>query len=168
MKLLAEFCKNFSRILSAGCGPYEAQVIKATHALDASTLAGHYLTWLGWQGEFRQGDVADMPYLSNSFDVAVCSEVIEHLPDEDMVVRTFAELNQISKNWIVTTPCNPLGPKNTEPTHKRAFTLTQLQEHVKMFDAKIFIDAIYFYVVKDGSGSFARISDKYAVKPISA
>ena len=99
-----QFCEGKEKILSVGCGAFEPIFLKATHALDATPVSGELLKQQGWQGEFRQGSCDELPYPDKFFDVAVCSEVLEHLPDDEMIARTFREVDRVAKTWIFTTP----------------------------------------------------------------
>jgi hypothetical protein len=167
-KILAAFAREMAqkskKILSVGCGSYEPIVIGATHACDLSPLAGQFLQQLGWQGEFKVGDCLDLPYITYQFDVAVCSEVIEHLPTFEDVMKTFEELDTISKNWVITTPCNPRGKLNPEITHKRDFTEAQALDLARLYNAKLFKDELYYYFVKEERDVFAGISDQHIRK----
>jgi hypothetical protein len=146
---IRKFIEGCATVLSVGCGPYEPVVINATHACDVADNALTFLKLGGWSGEFRICSCDNLPYSYKQFDAAVCSEVIEHLPDLESVKKTFEELTRVAKRWIVTTPCNPLGPKNTEPTHKRAFTeellSTLLPTSVLPQNINVEKDDTYFY-----------------------
>ena len=159
--LLKAFCEGFSTILSVGCGSYEPLIIKATHACDVSFLSLEFLRSQGWKGVFLECSCDNLPFSPLSFDVAVCSEVIEHLPDLESVGKTFLELNRVAHNWILTTPCNPLGPKNPERTHKFAFSLEQLKEFTKDLNVKIFKDDLHYYVIKKEDGTLPEIFNRY-------
>ena len=159
--LLRAFCEGYKKILSVGCGSYEPLQIGATHACDVSSLSHHLLKKQLWQGAFSVCSCDELPFPGLSFDVAVCSEVIEHLPNLEIVKKTFQELNRVALNWIVTTPCNPLGPLNTEPDHKFAFSAAQLRELSAQPFVKIYKDEIYFYVVKSDDAKKISIFDEH-------
>lgn len=146
---LRAFCQGCKKSLSIGCGGYEPFVIQATHALDVSPIAKEYLDILDWKGVFVVGSCTDLPFKDKEFDAAVCTEVIEHLPTLWMVEQTFREIDRVAKKWIVTTPCNPLGPLNTEPTHKFAFTMEELFKFLPGVEVCINKDALYWYVIRD-------------------
>jgi len=151
VQIIKDFCKGSKKILSVGCGPYEPIEINATHAVDIVMNSRDYLRKLGWKGSFYLGSCDNLSSGWNKertgFDVAVCQEVIEHLPDLETVKKTFQELNRVAKKWIVTTPL----VKGTEPTHKRALTLRQLQEFTKGMNVEIKNDGWYWYVLHNSN-----------------
>ena len=66
---------------------------------------------------FRQGSVYELPYKNNSFDLVVCTEVLEHLEESEKALK---EMLRISKKYlIISVPnepffmlCNFLRGKN--------------------------------------------------------
>ena len=160
-QLLAGFCACFRRILSVGCAGYEPILIKATHACDVVELSHKLLTSQGWGGDFTVCSCDDLPYPAKSFDVAICSEVIEHLDNYDMVQKTFDELDRVAHNWVITTPCNPLGELNPEKTHRFAFSREQLKAFANFTKTKIYKDSIYYYVVKSENEKATEIFDRH-------
>ena len=46
------------------------------------------------------GDFRDMPFEDNSFDLIICSDVLEHLPD-DIYKKTIKEFKRVSKKYIL-------------------------------------------------------------------
>jgi len=140
--IIRKFCENARTILSVGSGGREAIVIGATHACDIVPNSGEYLKKDGWNGRFKLADCTNLPYPDNSFDVVVCSEVIEHLPDVKDVQDTFQEVNRVGKRWIITTP----RIKSPEPTHKHLFSLRDIEMYTKGMKVRIFHRDIYWFV----------------------
>lgn len=55
---------------------------------------------------FKDGSIYDMPYKGNSFDLVVCTEVLEHL---EQPARALQEMLRVSKKYlIVSVPNEPL------------------------------------------------------------
>jgi len=115
---IASFCKNFENILSVGSAAYEPIKIKATYALDVHPIAGKMLKKNGWKGKFVIGDCRELPFPDKSFECGCCSDVVEHLPTGNDVVRTVKELNRVCRNWILTSP----NKWEHQPIHKRVLT----------------------------------------------
>ena len=143
---LKEFCKGAKKILSVGCAGVEPWAIGATHACDVSRVAYEFLKKNNWPGYFFVSSCDNIGADDKEFDAAVCSEVIEHLPDLETIKKTFSELDRVSKKWIVTTPCVDVK----EPTHKFLFTEEQLKNITEKFNTKIIKKDIHFYIIKNG------------------
>lgn len=53
----------------------------------------------------REGDIYQLPYENNSFDVVLCSEVLEHLEYPE---KALVELNRVARKYaIITVPNEP-------------------------------------------------------------
>jgi len=146
---LRKFCEGAKNILCIGSGGVEPIVIGATHAVDVDILSGDMLRKQGWKGSFYVGSCDNLASGWSSkgkmFDVAVCSEVIEHLPDLEDVKKTFQEINRVAKKWIVTTP----HIKINDPGHKRVFNIKLLTECTAGLKVKITKKDIYWYISND-------------------
>ena len=147
-KIIIPFCQGARTILSIGSGGVEPTIIKATHAIDIVPHSEHLLRVLKWRGHFKVASCTNIPAPDNYFDVAVCSEVIEHLPDVSDVSKTFSEINRVAKRWIVDTPGNPLGPLNIERDHKRFLDIETLKKLTSKYKVEVFKDGNYNYVKK--------------------
>jgi ubiquinone/menaquinone biosynthesis C-methylase UbiE len=51
----------------------------------------------------KQGNIYDLQYKDNSFDVVICSEVLEHLEDPE---KALSELVRVSKKYVVLSVPN--------------------------------------------------------------
>lgn len=121
-RMMAEFCRPFKKVLSVGSAGREPIIIKATHAMDVSPVAGELLKEAGWKGKYVVGSCTELPFKDKEFDCGICSEVIEHLPTIEDVEATLNELNRACKSWMVTTPAQPVP----EPDHKHFFKPGQI------------------------------------------
>lgn len=114
------------KILDVGCGGYMPRTLHADAAVDINELSGTLLRRDGWVGDFRVVDGRNLPFRNKEFDLAVCSEVIEHMDSVVEVRQLLAELRRVAHEFIVTTPAASApgvrDPWNTEPTHKLFFT----------------------------------------------
>ena len=128
-QILKKFCNNCNNILSVGCGPKEPILINSSHAIDIIPDSLDHLRKAGWQGTFRSGSCTDIPYRNKEFEIVVCSEVIEHLPDIKDVIKTFHEVARVGKRWIIDTPNSDIiPPKNQNPAHLQFFTINKIEE----------------------------------------
>lgn len=147
-EIIKRFCNGAKTILSVGCGGHEPVAIGATHACDIAPNAADYLKLLGWNGVFTVCSCTNLPFPDKFFDVAVCSEVIEHLPTDQDVLKTFEELDRVAVTWIVTTPRFMRGRGNPEKTHKRDYSFKELGAILSKYQPYIYRKSMYFYVEK--------------------
>jgi len=129
-----------SRRLSVGSGGHEPIRIGCNYALDVTPLAGRFLLRSGLQISYVCGDCSSLPFADKSFDVGVCSEVIEHLARIEDVEATLNELNRACCKWVVTTP----SVQVPEPDHRRVFTYAELAEWAERFDAYVVRVGIWY------------------------
>jgi len=147
-QIVLPFISGSRKILSVGGGAVEPSVIKATHLIDIAPNAGELARFMKWKGYFKVGSSTDIPAPDKYFDVAVCREVLEHLPTLDDVKKTLHELDRVAKKWIATTPAYPLGPKNPERTHKRFLDLETLKRLSPKDNVEVLKIGGYNYVKK--------------------
>lgn len=145
-EIVLPFISGCRKILSVGGGAVEPTVIKATHLIDIAPNAGELAGFMKWKGYFRCCSCTNIPAPAKYFDVAVCREVIEHLPTLEDVKKTLYELERVAKKWIVTTPAYPLGPRNPEKTHKRFLDLETLKRLSPKYKVEVLKIGDYNYV----------------------
>ncbi len=155
-KILKRFVEGAKKSIDIGSGGFMPHYLGVTHACDISPLSGRLLKGLGWKGKFKVCSCDKLTYLDKSFDVAVCSEVIEHLPKLDMVIKTIYEINRIAKKWIITTPCASApgfrDAWNKEPDHKHFFTavdLIKLSRPISVTVEVLYDKGVYYAFLKN-------------------
>ena len=121
-KLLSNFEKNLlseikalkpQSILDVGCGEgftleklRKAKIGKQLEGVDFLELA----ITLGKKEHpgltLKKGSIYDLKYKANSFDVVICSEVLEHVDDPE---KGLAELVRVSKKYcVLSVPNEPI------------------------------------------------------------
>lgn len=75
------------------------------------------------------------------FDGVVCSEVIEHVEDDEALVKGLLDITK--KILIITTPNTSIN----DPGHLRVYTEKRLAELFAGHNFEIIRDGIFFYVV---------------------
>lgn len=109
------------RILDVGCG--SGRHTCAASRLDRVVAIGADISYkdvaaarekLAFQeglGENRAGawgtlvaDIAHLPFRDRAFDLVICSEVLEHIPDEKGAVRELARVLKPGKDLVVSVP----------------------------------------------------------------
>lgn len=83
-------------------------------------------------GTFHKGDVQALPFQDNEFDVAVLTEVLEHVPLPWVAMR---EAGRVAKKVLITTPCEgrwqvPIAFRVAG--HIRQYTLDMFALHLRM------------------------------------
>jgi SAM-dependent methyltransferase len=96
-----------ARILDAGCGSGRNMVDLARHGevtgvelseASAELARGRHV------GEVVEGSVMEMPFAPDSFDLAVCLDVIEHLQDDRGALRELRRVLAPDGALLVTVP----------------------------------------------------------------
>lgn len=125
-------------VLDAGCGDGRfanrvAKVFEVT-ALDYSVAA-----LLQVQVPKVCGDLTRLPFANGSFDLALCSQVLEHLPDT-MFGVALAELKRVARKYVLVTVPNyekdysDIRARSVKcPECKRVF---HLDGHVRPFTSR--------------------------------
>jgi len=101
-KRLDSICKEVKtwknkRVLDVGCSGGMLQNLLSDRCSEVYGLDinDFILTTTDFQEQYICGDAMRMPLKSNSFDVVICSHLLEHLP---FVYRGIKEMNRISKS----------------------------------------------------------------------
>lgn len=93
------------------------------------------------------GDIYDLPYKNNSFDLVLCTEVLEHLAYPK---KAFKEIHRVSKKYIViSVPNEPffllsnllrgkyLSRLGNHPEHINHWTILSLKRFIHVNNGKI-------------------------------
>jgi SAM-dependent methyltransferase len=96
-----------ARILDAGCGGGRNMVELARYGrvtgVELSPLSAEIARGRG-VGEVVAGSITDMPLATDSFDLAVCLDVIEHLDDDRGALRELRRVVAPGGMLVVTVP----------------------------------------------------------------
>jgi SAM-dependent methyltransferase len=96
-----------ARILDAGCGSGRNMVDLARHGevtgVELSEASASIARERG-VGEVVEGSVLEMPFARDSFDLAVCLDVIEHLEDDRAALRELRRVLAPGGVLLVTVP----------------------------------------------------------------
>jgi ubiquinone/menaquinone biosynthesis C-methylase UbiE len=110
-KLFEMLPEGVESILDAGCGggALMAKLARVgkyrVEGMDMSEIGVRTVRQqLGMQA--RVGSVVEMSdFADASFDLVICSEVIEHLKEEE-IPRCISEITRVARRWVITTnPC---------------------------------------------------------------
>ncbi|MFH1092011.1 MAG: class I SAM-dependent methyltransferase [Pseudomonadota bacterium] len=109
------------RVLDAGCGTgrhlAEAARCRDLVAIGSDILyedlvqARNRLNFHQYVGEtgggpwsFLTADVTDLPYADESFDLVICAEVLEHIPDHNKALAELVRVLKPGRNLVVSVP----------------------------------------------------------------
>jgi SAM-dependent methyltransferase len=133
-----------SHILDAGCG--EGFTLRQLHAdgVQATMLGADFSrTALAWSQANRMTlsplittDVCHLPFPTNGFDLVLCLEVLEHVPDSALGL---SELARVSRDYLlVSVPHEPffLGANFLRGKYWR--TLGNHPEHLHIYTGRAF------------------------------
>lgn len=141
-------------ILDAGCGEgftmdrlskngIGREIEGVEYSKDALTLGKKLFPNL----IFKEGSAYDLPYKDNSFDLVICTEVLEHLNEPTKVLKEALRVSK--KNILVSVPSEPffmlgnfLRGKNlsrlgNDPGHINHWTIISFQNFLKNNGLKI-------------------------------
>ena len=94
------------------------------HGLDISQAAVDYAKRLAQhkgvaeRASFTTGNIAGLPYTDGSLDLVIASEVIEHTPDPQLVLREIARVLRPCGHLILTMPMESHTPAHLQSLHR--------------------------------------------------
>ena len=88
------------------------------------------------KAKIKKGDIYKLPYKANSFEVLICTEVLEHLEDPKAAL---AELKRVtSKYVIISVPNEPLFTVQRFLRGKNIMKLGDHPEHIQHWNSTSF------------------------------
>jgi len=87
---------------------------------------------------FLCANAEKLPFLDESFSSALCTDVIEHLSDPEMLLLESNRILKPGGKFVLTTP-NKIAPEMTDPEHKREFTVSELTELLEKYFANVYV-----------------------------
>lgn len=87
--------------------------------------------------DFAAGSIFEMPFPDDSFDLVVCTEVLEHLPQP---AAGLAELRRVSRGWLLlSVPHEPLFMAANFLRGKNIRAWGNDPEHINHWSARSFV-----------------------------
>ncbi len=132
------------KILDAGCG--EGFISSILHAnLKTAVVTGLEITHeavlkareLNPDIEFLQGSVYEVPFDDESFDISVCTEVLEHLESPEKAIK---ELLRVSRKAVIfTVPNEPWFCMGNLLSLKNVYRLGNPIDHIQHWTYNQFV-----------------------------
>lgn len=84
----------------------------------------------------KKGNIYELPYKANSFDIIICTEVLEHLEEPD---KALDELKRVTKKYIIiSVPNEPLFTIQRILRGKNVLKLGAHPEHIQHWTSGAF------------------------------
>ncbi len=179
--ILAEAFKEAtpaSRILDAGCGfgMYSMILAEKGFTVDSidldkvrtdsiRTMLSEYPV-IGRHITPFTGSLTNLPFVDNSYDLTICSEVIEHIPEHITAIRELARTLKPGGLLILSVPYHS---RHNERFHKKfgherpGYTLEQFQ---KLFGGVGLEVQKYFYYERAFGSPLFRLFNSLHAKPL--
>lgn len=146
--MLENLDKNAITLLDAGCGRgYWLNMVSEKTNLDLTGCDLYDNVTLN-RGTYVKGNIENLPFEDNSFDIVTCHHTIEHILNLD---KAISELKRVAKKQlIIVTPC------------QRYFEFT-LDLHINFFPIESYLTTIIKmnkYICKKKMGDWVYIGDK--------
>jgi SAM-dependent methyltransferase len=156
-QMAIEHAGDFQNVLDVGCGAnlvYDQVLVNL-----GKRVVGMDFTWSFLKLAPRisrvalvQGDATDLPFADEAFDAVICSETVEHIPEEGFVVKELARILR-PHGWLFFTVPNLWNAarileavKHLNPTvrlmpgHLREYSLRDVS---RLFAGVFEIDKVY-------------------------
>lgn len=157
--------KTNSKILDAGCGNgFLMKELKKNssltkfYGLDILKDSISYAKKLNPDSRFFVGNVTDMPFKDDYFDLIICSEVIEHLKNPETALK---EIQRTTKKYaIICLPYEPFFTIANLLRLKYLKTLGNYPGHIHKFGKQSLCNTLkkYFNKIKIKSSTFWLIA----------
>lgn len=113
LRYVAKLCHDikFKTVLDVGCGPgwsvleFLGRGYKAQGVEPCGYLFGQELRVPAGLGIVKKGSITEIPFPAESFDLTFSTDVLEHLPEEE-VHQAISELVRVSKKHIFVSICS--------------------------------------------------------------
>jgi len=110
LQLIKPLYKEGDKVLDAGCGRGDfsleisryfknSQVI-GLDCVDEMIEIGKRLTKNKKNVSFQKGDILNMPFPNNYFDITICNNTFHHIHKDDQK-KALAELSRVTKNFLI-------------------------------------------------------------------
>lgn len=124
------------RVVEVGAGTgANLPVLRATGAqrVFACDVSVEALRRLGDQTTLTRADAAHLPFKSNSIDLLLAADVIEHLDDDRAALREFMRVLRPGGHLVLTVPAFPSlwGPQDIVAQHRRRYRQSPLLDLVR-------------------------------------
>ncbi|HVM12281.1 MAG TPA: methyltransferase domain-containing protein [Actinomycetota bacterium] len=133
-RIIQDYMTGEGRVLDIGCG--SSRIVQTLPRVVGMDLALRKLRWLRAPGRpLLQGDMNRLPFRDGAFDAVVNSEVIEHIPREDVRLEELVRVIRPGGALILGTP--DYGKRlwrTLEWIYGKIFPGGYVKEHINRYD----------------------------------
>lgn len=164
-KIMKNIPKKYDSLLDAGCGTgiYSISLSKKFRKINAIDISEEKIRHLVKNAPiknifFEKQDLCKLKFKNNSFDVIICSDVLEHIKNDE---KAFSELARVLKNGGTLLITVPYNSKNNQETYKRysheraGYDFKNINNLAKELDLKIIEICGYSYSLTDKISNFS-------------
>ncbi len=96
-------------------------------------------------GQVRLGSILDLPYQDESFELALATDIIEHVDRDDLALAEIYRVLRPGGRAIITVPAfmSLWGPQDVVAEHRRRYRRRQLIERIEQAGLHV-VDSYYF------------------------
>jgi 2-polyprenyl-3-methyl-5-hydroxy-6-metoxy-1,4-benzoquinol methylase len=135
-RIIQRFAAEASLILDVGCGT--SRIVQNLPNVVGMDLALRKLRWLRAPGRWLlQGSLTSLPFRDASFDAVICSEVIEHIPREQVHLEELVRVIHPGGLLVLSTPdYSRLIWRTLESIYAKVFPGGYVTEHINPYTHK--------------------------------
>lgn len=133
-RIIQDYLADEGWVLDIGCG--SSRIVQTLPRVVATDLAIRKLRWLRAPGRpLLQADMNRLPFRSGAFGAVVCSEVIEHIPRDDVRLEELVRVIAPGGALVLGTPDYGKRKWRTiEWIYGRLFPGGYVKEHINRYD----------------------------------
>ncbi|WP_457642103.1 methyltransferase domain-containing protein, partial [Persephonella sp.] len=131
--------KDVKTILDAGCGSgtltnfFDSKKYDIT-GIDISDTALEY-----FKHKKVKGSISNLPFEDNSFDLVICSDVLEHIPEKEFD-QSIKELKRVSKKYILIISPNDEDIEANQIKCWNCKTIFHINWHIRSLNLEKLVD----------------------------
>lgn len=132
-RVIRSMVDGSTRILDIGCG--SSRILQSLPQAVGLDMQIRKLRWLRAPGrQLVQGSLSQLPFEDESFDAVICSEVIEHIPREEIDLRDMVRVLAPGGALVLGTPDYGTWTWRTlEGMYKKVFPQGYATEHINPY-----------------------------------
>lgn len=135
---------NIETVLDVGCGEgftlarlKKEKIGKSFEGIDNLDESLEIAKKIHPDLNIKKGDIYKLPYKDNSFDLVLCTEVLEHLSDPK---KAYKELRRVSRKYVLlSVPNEPFFTIQRMARFQNILHLGAHPEHIQHWSARSFL-----------------------------